>query len=103
MQHALVQPFSIRMNCPQTAEMKRETVKVLSRTLLLLLFVAPASWAQATQANSGEVIVVNASAPVHPFPHFWEQMFGSGRAVLTLRESYREDLRQVKRITAFKY
>lgn len=30
-------------------------------------------------------------------------MFGSGRAILSLRESYREDLRQVKRITGFRY
>jgi xylan 1,4-beta-xylosidase len=30
-------------------------------------------------------------------------MFGSGRAVLSMRESYREDLRQVKQITDFRY
>src|SRR5260370_14994070 len=30
-------------------------------------------------------------------------MFGSGRAVLSLRESYRDDLRAVKLITGFKY
>ncbi len=39
----------------------------------------------------------------HSFPHFWEQMFGSGRAILTLRESYRQDLRLVKDATDFKY
>lgn len=50
-----------------------------------------------------EVVVIDDSAPAHPFPHFWEQMFGSGRAVLTLRESYRNDLRSVKQITDFKY
>jgi xylan 1,4-beta-xylosidase len=38
-----------------------------------------------------------------PFPHFWEQMFGSGRAILSLRESYRNDLRAVKQITDFRY
>jgi xylan 1,4-beta-xylosidase len=65
---------------------------------LLLLILAPAAWTQA-----GTVIVVNESAPAHPFPHFWEQMFGSGRAVLSLRDSYRDDLRQVKQITGFKY
>ena len=36
-----------------------------------------------------------------PFPHFWERMFGSGRAALTLRESYRDDLRAVQRDCAF--
>ncbi|MGH8150471.1 MAG: GH39 family glycosyl hydrolase [Steroidobacteraceae bacterium] len=44
-------------------------------------------------------IVVDGRAPAHPFPHFWEQMFGSGRAVLSLRASYRRDLREVKRVT----
>jgi xylan 1,4-beta-xylosidase len=42
-------------------------------------------------------------APAHPFPHFWEQMFGSGRAILSLRDSYRSDLRQVKQATGFEY
>ena len=53
--------------------------------------------------QAGEVIVVDASAPAHPFPHFWEKMFGSGRAILTLRESYRHDLHDVKQITGFEY
>ncbi len=46
---------------------------------------------------------MDAHAPVNPFPHFWEQMFGSGRAILTLRESYRNDLRAVKQVTDFRY
>src|SRR5713226_4290729 len=50
-----------------------------------------------------ETVVINASAPAHPFPHFWEQMFGSERAIVTLRESYRRDLGEVKRITGFEY
>jgi len=50
-----------------------------------------------------ETISVDLSAPAHPFPHFWEQMFGSGRAILSLRESYRRDLRDVKKATGFKY
>jgi len=50
-----------------------------------------------------EVIVIDAKAAGHPFPHFWEQMFGSGRAILSLRDSYRRDLRAVKQITAFTY
>jgi len=55
------------------------------------------------EARNANVIRIDASAPAHPFPHFWEQMFGSGRAVLTLRESYRNDLRDVKQITGFEY
>lgn len=54
-------------------------------------------------AQSASVIRVDPSAPAHAFPHFWEQMFGSGRAVLTLRESYRNDLRRVRQITGFEY
>lgn len=54
-------------------------------------------------AQVGETITVDATARTRPFPHFWERMFGSGRAVLTLRESYREDLRAVRSITAVSY
>jgi xylan 1,4-beta-xylosidase len=50
-----------------------------------------------------ETIVVDTSAPAHSLPHFWEEMFGSGRAILSLRDSYRRDLRDVKSATDFKY
>lgn len=50
-----------------------------------------------------ETIEVDPSAPSHPFPHYWEKMFGSGRAILSLRDSYRRDLRQVKQSTGFEY
>jgi xylan 1,4-beta-xylosidase len=59
--------------------------------------------AQTENASSPQTIEIDVAAPAHPFPHFWEQMFGSGRAILTLRESYRKDLREVKRITGFEY
>ena len=48
-------------------------------------------------------MTVHAQAAPHPFPHFWEQMFGSGRAILSLRESYRQDLKSVKQVTGFSY
>jgi xylan 1,4-beta-xylosidase len=70
--------------------------------ILLLLCVAPAA-AFAQKDGPGEVIRVDVRAPSRPFPHFWEQMFGSGRAILSLRESYREDLKAVKRATGLKY
>jgi xylan 1,4-beta-xylosidase len=54
-------------------------------------------------AQVSETITLDATAPTRPFPHFWERMFGSGRAVLSLRESYREDLRAVRRVTAVSY
>lgn len=50
-----------------------------------------------------EQIVIDTQAPTTPFPHFWEEMFGSGRAILSLRESYREDVRAVKKVADFKY
>src|SRR5277367_1404240 len=62
-----------------------------------------AQGATATQSVTPETVTIDARAAAKPFPHFWEQMFGSGRAVLSMRESYREDLRQVKKITDFKY
>lgn len=57
----------------------------------------------AANAQNSEVLIVNPAAPSHPFPHFWERMFGSGRAALTLRDDYRRDLRAVKSITGFDY
>jgi xylan 1,4-beta-xylosidase len=64
----------------------------------------PLSGAQAQgQSQDSGVILIDASGPAHPFPHFWEKMFGSGRAILSLRESYRRDLKDVKQITGFEY
>jgi xylan 1,4-beta-xylosidase len=65
----------------------------------LLLFILPG----VASAQTAETIVVDGSAPAHPFPHFWEQMFGSGRAILSLRESYRQDLQAVKQTTGIQY
>jgi xylan 1,4-beta-xylosidase len=48
-------------------------------------------------------VVIDARAPGRRFPLFWEQTFGSGRAILTLRESYRSDLREVKKVREFRY
>ena len=60
------------------------------------------------RASSGEPgatreITVDGLAGVTPFPHFWEQAFGSGRAILSLRQSYRDDVRDVKAVTSFQY
>jgi xylan 1,4-beta-xylosidase len=78
---------------------------LLSPALVLVLILpGPRVFAQAaTSPQDSATVIVDASAPAHPFPHFWEQMFGSGRAILTLRESYRNDLRSVKQITGFEY
>jgi xylan 1,4-beta-xylosidase len=50
-----------------------------------------------------ETIIVDTHAASRPFPHYWERMFGSGRASLSLRDSYRRDLRTVKAATGFEY
>ncbi len=47
--------------------------------------------------------MIDGAAPQHPFPHFWEQMFGSGRANLSLRASWRDDLRSVENVTDARY
>ncbi|MDP9049663.1 MAG: glycosyl hydrolase family 39 [Acidobacteriota bacterium] len=54
-----------------------------------------------SHAQQSEHIVIDRKAQTMPFPHFWEQTFGSGRAILSLRESYRQDLRTVKQATDF--
>jgi len=73
--------------------------RVLSAALAALLLLSSLAAAQ----GAPEIIRVDATAPGRPFPHFWENMFGSGRASLSLRDSYRRDLRAVKRITDFSY
>ncbi len=70
---------------------------------ILALAIALRAPAFAQNGNTEETITVDAAAPAHAFPHFWEQMFGSGRANLSMRESYREDLNKVKEITGFTY
>jgi xylan 1,4-beta-xylosidase len=70
----------------------------LSFLLGLALFAVPG------QAQTPpEKVVIDASAPGRPFPHFWEQTFGSGHAILALRDGYRSDLREVKKVTEFSY
>jgi xylan 1,4-beta-xylosidase len=72
---------------------------VLLFGLLGLAFFAATSSAQ----TSPEKVVIDARAQGRPFPHFWEQTFGSGRAILALREDYRNDLREVKKVINLQY
>ncbi len=66
-----------------------------------MLSAQPASAAPPASAPGQTAIVVDAKAQTTSFPHFWEQTFGSGRAILSLREDYRDDLRTVKKVTDF--
>ncbi|HZZ40540.1 MAG TPA: glycosyl hydrolase family 39 [Acidobacteriaceae bacterium] len=54
-------------------------------------------------AQQPAIVSIDADGPATPFPHFWEQMFGSGHAILALRESWRNDLRAVKGVTDFRW
>jgi len=73
-----------------------------SRSLCVLISVLLFLLPLLAQAPT-ETITIDATAPAHPFPHYWEQMFGSGRAVLSLRAEYRGDLRAVHQITGMQY
>jgi xylan 1,4-beta-xylosidase len=75
----------------------------LLRWLIGVLLLAGMLSAMCLGQTTPEQVVIDAHAPAHLFPHFWEQMFGSGRAILALRESYRSDLREVKKVTDFRY
>jgi xylan 1,4-beta-xylosidase len=85
--------------------MRRSSLgRIAFRVVLLLVATAPLALTLRAQLNSpSEAVQIDVNAPTHPFPHFWEKMFGSGRAILSLRESYRNDLRETKRITGFEY
>ena len=73
---------------------------MLCAAVAALLAIAPAN---VTRAQQSEDITVDARASTTPFPHFWEEMFGSGRAALVLRTAYQNDLTAVKAITDVKY
>jgi xylan 1,4-beta-xylosidase len=66
------------------------------------LFAVGAAHA-APDASDTVPLHVDAKASATAFPHFWEQMFGSGRAVLALRDNYRQDLSAVHKATGFSY
>ncbi len=78
-----------------------------AKSLILIVFVClfllgMTCAAQVATSATTEVVQLDA-APLTPFPHFWEKMFGSGRAILALRESYRRDLDTVRKATGFEY
>ncbi|HTV82871.1 MAG TPA: hypothetical protein VME18_09500 [Acidobacteriaceae bacterium] len=66
----------------------------------LALLLVPAA---APHLRALQTVTIDANAPTMPLPHFWEQMFGSGHAILSLRSSWRSDLRAVKGVTDFRY
>ncbi|GAC1355945.1 MAG: cellulase family glycosylhydrolase [Acidobacteriaceae bacterium] len=71
--------------------------------MTLARFAAPLLLLVSSTVFAQDRVEIDATAAATPFPHFWEEMFGSGRANLMLRESYREDLRAVRAVTSFRY
>src|SRR5579862_3576529 len=71
--------------------------------ILLSCLLATATWISSQETGAVQEISIDARAAARPFPHFWEQTFGSGRAILSLRESYRRDLRSMKSATDIHY
>src|SRR5260370_25926896 len=57
--------------------------------------------AGSAQTSAPVNVTVDARAATTPFPHFWEQIFGSCQPILSLRQSFRDDLRTVKHVPAF--
>jgi xylan 1,4-beta-xylosidase len=74
----------------------------LTTAIILAMFALVTQPAVRGQ-GAPERVEIDGGAATHPFPHYWEKMFGSGRAILSLRESYRHDLRETREITGFEY
>ena len=74
--------------------------RIMAATLRMILGLLLLS---AACASAAPTLVIDSGAPSRPFPHFWERMFGSGRAVLALRAAYRRDLLTTKRATGLAY
>ena len=89
--------FSIRL----VSRLKR--CSMMSAILTAVIVACFSATPALAQSSEPVTVTIDAAGPSHPFPHFWEQMFGSGRAILSLRESYRRDLKEVKGITDFEY
>ena len=69
----------------------------------LLVFLIVLACRPGVAQPASEVVSIDVDAKPRPFPHFWEQMFGSGHANLTMRESWRDDLHATRAITDFRY
>ena len=84
----------------------------MKRTRLLVLLIALLCGVDAhgrvapagpTRGAATEVLHIDARAAGSPLPHFWEHMFGSGRALLVLRADYQRDLGMMAAATGIRY
>lgn len=64
---------------------------------ILLMMLSCSTYAQVEER------LIDTHAPATPLPHFWETIFGSGRANLSLREGYRKDLTNVHDHVGMRY
>ena len=78
----------------------RRTASKLGLAILLTFGAVHAATPPSTDTVA---LKVDATAKGTAFPHFWEQMFGSGRASLALRDDYRKDIDAVHAATGFGY
>lgn len=79
---------------------------IVLASIVIVVSHRPANAAEAGQSpEAGEVehLSIDARAPGRPFPHFWETLFGSGRAVLALRANYQRDLSAMRSATSIGY
>lgn len=76
---------------------------MVTRSLRAVLAFVVLSTLPVAAQPATQTVVIDATAQATPFPHFWDKAFGSGRAILALRESYRNDLREVKKVAEFEY
>jgi xylan 1,4-beta-xylosidase len=65
---------------------------------LLITALCAVSLSTSAVAQAPEQIDIDLAKPTTPFPHFWEHFFGSCRATLSLRESYRDHLERTKKV-----
>jgi xylan 1,4-beta-xylosidase len=82
--------------------MHRVVSRVLWAPLILALAVMAGGSFSAAVAQT-ERVEIDSTAAGKPLPHFWEEMFGAGRANLMLREDYLDDLRAAKGVTGIRY
>ncbi|HEX4772609.1 MAG TPA: glycosyl hydrolase family 39 [Bryobacteraceae bacterium] len=78
-------------------------VTLLKWTLAAAAFTTCSVVLHAQDLNQPEFVQIDMTGTWKPFPHFWETMFGSGRANLSLRDDYRGDLRATKQATGFTF
>jgi xylan 1,4-beta-xylosidase len=97
-------PFSSKAISNHLKKLSRcRAAALLLLAPILLLVTAARAQSSGNAQTLAEAIEIDAHAKAHPLPHFWEKMFGSGRAILSLRDDYRHDLRETKRVTGFEY